>query len=57
MKIETVLSGEILRPLQRKRESFRRAVAMKNNHKGQLSKKASSSLALELERLSESSHN
>ena len=31
-KIKTILSGEILRPLQRKRESFRRAVAMKNKH-------------------------
>ena len=49
MKIEIVLSGEILKPMQRKKESFRRAVAMKNNHKGQLSKKACISLALELE--------
>ena len=56
-KIEAILSSEILRPLWRKRESFRRAMVMKNNHKGQLSKKACSSLALELERLSESSHN
>ena len=38
-RIETVLSSEILRPLQRKRESFKRAVVMKNNHKGQLSKR------------------
>ena len=56
-RIETVLSSEILRPLQRKRESFRRAVVMKNNHKGQLSKMTCSSLQLELEKLSESSHN
>ena len=49
MKIKTILSGEIMRPLQRKRENFGRAVAMKNNHKGQLSTKACSSLALELE--------
>ena len=31
-KIETILSGEILRLLQRKRESFRRAMVMKNKH-------------------------